>query len=180
GASTRAGPGSTTSSARASAWFRFTFVTRARTVSPGSPRRTKTTNPFRRATPFPPYASESILSSSSSSLRTGAATPPRLAVVLVVQVAERRLDPLAGAAHHLVHRGTEHRGGEVLEVRLRLPHVEDQHPVVGRRRIVGDEALRQALAGEAHLLVDRVVHVCAGRNLGRHHDRHYAPFSGVE
>jgi len=47
-------PASTTSSAVASAWLRFTFVTRARTVSPGSPRRTKTTKPFRRATPFPP------------------------------------------------------------------------------------------------------------------------------
>ena len=38
----------------ASAWLRFTFVTRARTRSPGSPRFTKTTNPFSRATPFPP------------------------------------------------------------------------------------------------------------------------------
>jgi hypothetical protein len=47
-------PGSTTSTAIASAWLRLTFVTRARTVSPGSPRRTKTTNPFSRATPLPP------------------------------------------------------------------------------------------------------------------------------
>jgi hypothetical protein len=48
-------------------------LTRARTVSPGSPRRTKTTKPFRRATPFPPKASESIRSSSSWSRETGAA-----------------------------------------------------------------------------------------------------------
>ena len=56
-----AGPASSTSVATASAWRRCTFVTRARTVSPGRPRRTKTTNRRRaRATPFPPKASESI------------------------------------------------------------------------------------------------------------------------
>ena len=44
----------TTSVAVASAKPRLTFVTVARTVSPGRPRRTKTTNPFSRATPFPP------------------------------------------------------------------------------------------------------------------------------
>ena len=52
--STRTGPGVTTSVATASAWRRCTFVTRAFTVSPGRPRRTKTTKPSRRATPFPP------------------------------------------------------------------------------------------------------------------------------
>ena len=77
GASTRGGPGRTTSVASASACDRFTFVTRARTRSPGSPRRTKTTKPFSRATPLPPYASDSTSSSSSSSLCTGAATGPQ-------------------------------------------------------------------------------------------------------
>src|SRR4051794_12288518 len=67
-----------TSTASASAWFRFTFVTRARTVSPGRPRRTKTTNPFSRATPLPPKASESTWSSSSWSFATGAAIAARL------------------------------------------------------------------------------------------------------
>jgi len=38
----------------ASAKPRLTFVTCARTVSPGKPRLTKTTNPFSRATPLPP------------------------------------------------------------------------------------------------------------------------------
>src|SRR5262245_10152926 len=65
-----------TSSVVASAWLRFTLVTRARTTSPGSPRRTNTTKPFSRATPLPPYASDSILRSSSSSGRTGAAMRP--------------------------------------------------------------------------------------------------------
>ena len=37
------GPGERMSTASASAWLRFTFVTRARTRSPGSPRLTKTT-----------------------------------------------------------------------------------------------------------------------------------------
>src|SRR5215212_6711334 len=66
------------STASASAWLRLTFVTRARTVSPGRPRRTKTTNPFSRATPLPPKASESMWSSSSWSLATGAAIAARL------------------------------------------------------------------------------------------------------
>src|SRR6476646_747539 len=79
GASTRSGPGLSTSVASASAWLRLTFVTRARTRSPGSPRRTKTTKPFSRATPFPPYARESIRSSSSWSSVTGAAMQPTLA-----------------------------------------------------------------------------------------------------
>jgi hypothetical protein len=39
----------------------------------GSPRRTKTTKPSSRATPLPPYASESTSSSSSSPFVTGAA-----------------------------------------------------------------------------------------------------------
>src|SRR5262245_44897252 len=73
GASTRFGLGSRTDSATASANPRFVFVTRARTRSPGRPPRTNTTKPFSRATPLPPYASESMESSSSSPLRTGAA-----------------------------------------------------------------------------------------------------------
>ena len=72
---TRLPPGSSTSVATASAWFRFTFVTRARTRSPGRPRRTKTTKPSSRATPETPYASESMRSSSSSFLATLAAKP---------------------------------------------------------------------------------------------------------
>jgi hypothetical protein len=59
------GPRPSTSVASASAWLRLTFVTRARTRSPGRPRRTKTTKPSSRATPLPPYASESTSSSSS-------------------------------------------------------------------------------------------------------------------
>ena len=54
GAATLSGPGSRTSVVNASAWLRFTLVTRARTTSPGRPRRTNTTKPFSLATPFPP------------------------------------------------------------------------------------------------------------------------------
>ncbi len=75
GASTRCGPAVSTSVTIASAWRRWIFVTRARTVSPGRPRRTKTTKPSRRATPFPPKARESMVSSSSWPRWTGAATP---------------------------------------------------------------------------------------------------------
>src|SRR6478672_10514183 len=90
GASTRSGPGRKTSVASASAWLRLTFVTRARTRSPGSPRRTKTTKPFSRATPLPPYASDSTSSSTSSSLCTGAATGPQYLPELRVQRQEQR------------------------------------------------------------------------------------------
>src|SRR5438067_711475 len=93
GASTRSGPGRSTSVASASAWLRLTFVTRARTRSPGSPRRTKTTKPSSRATPLPPYASESTSSSSSSPFVTGAATSGQrrdedLALARTVELAE--------------------------------------------------------------------------------------------
>src|SRR5690242_9587374 len=64
---------------------------RARTVSPGRPRRTKTTKPSRRATPLPPYASESMRSSSSSSRVTGGGIGPRLTKAEEV---EARLEPL--------------------------------------------------------------------------------------
>src|SRR6266511_2858630 len=85
----RCGPGWSTSVASASACRRCTFVTRARTVSPGSPRRTKTTKPFSRATPFPPYASESIVSSSSWSRWTGAATASGYVAAALERAAER-------------------------------------------------------------------------------------------
>ena len=74
-----AGPASSTSVVIASAWRRCTFVTRARTVSPGSPRPHEDDEAVEpRATPFPPKASESTWSSSSSSRCTGAAMPSRL------------------------------------------------------------------------------------------------------
>src|SRR5262245_52023746 len=66
---------------------------RARPRSPGSPRRTKTTKPSRRATPFPPYASESIWSSSSSSRVTGGAgTRSRLTDAEQVEAGLEALD----------------------------------------------------------------------------------------
>jgi hypothetical protein len=69
-----AAPASLRPRARGAAWLPSPGC--ARTTSPGSPRRTKTTKPFSRTTPFPPYASDSILRSSSSSGRTGAAMRP--------------------------------------------------------------------------------------------------------
>ena len=70
----RSGPGRARRSAagsrrRASAKFRFAFVTPARTRSPGRAPATKTTKPSLRATPRPPYASDSISSSSDSPRR---------------------------------------------------------------------------------------------------------------
>ena len=51
---------------RASAYARLDFVTCARTRSPGTAPATNTTYPSRRATPLPPWASASTVSSTSA------------------------------------------------------------------------------------------------------------------
>src|SRR5689334_12501666 len=161
GASTRSGPGRSTSVASASAWLRLTFVTRARTRSPGKPRRTKTTKPSSRATPLPPYASESTSSSSSSPFATGAAMSGQrrdedLALARAVELAEEdalvgaeREAPFAQRDEHLRARGER---GACVRRRVR-PVLVVMAPVP----IVADDALERVLEIGHELRVDPLV-----------------------
>src|SRR5438094_2901693 len=155
GASTRCGPGRTTSTASASACERFTFVTRARTRSPGSPRRTKTTNPFSRATPLPPKASESTWSSSSWSLATGAAIAARLPRALAkARMRGKKLSPprllpevevadeVAEDRHVLAHVGARIRapvGGRIEPLRVQEIVLDELRVGVEAQDLVVDE-----------------------------------------
>ncbi len=68
--SIRSGLGSSSSVSRASANERLALTISARTRSPGTVPRTNTTKPAAaRPTPAPPWASESIVTSTSSPLR---------------------------------------------------------------------------------------------------------------